>query len=317
MKAKFKQLFIWSGLFLGLLGCKENPKSEKSKLESGTIDKTSGMVNILTRGMEFISKDTLNSGWNTLTYSNESKEVHFILLDLYPTGKTALDTKNDILPPFEEGMKNILDGDMDNAVLAFGKLPEWFQKVRYMGGTGLISPKNTAKSTVFLEPGLYIMECYVKMIDGTWHTSHGMYKQIMVTENKTLLQPPKATVHVNISSTTGIALKDSISSGKQIFQVQFEDQTVYEHFLGHDINLVRYDDSAELPDLLEWLNWMNPMGLRSPAPNGFTFLGGMNNLPGGTTGYFEVDLTPGNYILVSEVPAADEKKLFYKFSITN
>lgn len=315
MKSISNYIFIWVGLFLALQGCMENPKSEKSKLEPETSVKTSGMVNILTRGMEFISKDTLNSGWNTLTYSNESTEVHFILLDLYPSGKTALDTKNDILPPFEEGMKRIMDGNMDNAVLAFGKLPEWFQKVRYMGGTGLISPENTAKSTVYLEPGLYIMECYVKMKDGTWHTSHGMYKQIIVTENKTLLQPPKATTQVNISSTKGIVLKDSISSGKQIFQVHFEDQTVYEHFLGHDINLVRYDDSALLPDLMEWLNWMNPKGLRSPAPKGFTFLGGMNNLPSGATGYFEGDLTPGNYMLVSEVPAADDKKLYYKFLI--
>lgn len=317
MKSISNYMFIYIGLFLALQGCMENPKSEKSKLESEPKVKTSGMVNILTRGMEFISKDTLDSGWNTLTYSNESHEVHFILLDLYPTGKTAVNTKNDILPPFEEGMKHIMDGDMDNAVLAFGKLPGWFQNVRYMGGTGLISPENTAKSTVYLEPGLYIMECYVKMMDGTWHTSHGMYKQIIVTENKTLLQPPKATAQINISSTKGIVLKDSVSSGKQIFQVQFEDQTVYEHFLGHDINLVRYDDTASLPDLLEWLNWMNPKGLRSPAPKGFTFLGGMNNLPGGAIGYFEADLSPGNYILISEVPDADKKKLMYRFTITN
>lgn len=315
MKSINNHIFIWVGLFLALQGCMENPKNKKSKLESTTNVNTSGLVNILTRGMEFISKDTLNSGWNTLTYKNESAEVHFILLDLYPAGKTAVDTKNDILPPFAAGMKFIMDGDMDNAILAFGKLPEWFQKVRYMGGTGLISPGNTAKSTVYLEPGLYIMECYVKMMDGTWHTSHGMYKQIIVTEDKTLLQPPKATAHVNISSTKGIVLKDSVSSGKQIFQVQFEDQTVYEHFLGHDVNLVHYDESAELPDLLEWMNWMNPTGLRSPAPKGFTFMGGMNNLPSGTTGYFEADLSPGNYILVSEVPAAVDKKLFYKFTV--
>ncbi|WP_273276776.1 hypothetical protein [Maribacter polysiphoniae] len=317
MKSISNYIFIWVGLFLALQGCMENPKNEKSKLEPTTNVNTSGMVNILTRGMEFVSKDTLNSGWNTLTYKNESAEVHFILLDLYPAGKTVVDTENDILPPFAEGMKLIMDGDMDNAIQAFGKLPEWFQKVRYMGGTGLISPENTAKSTVYLEPGLYIMECYVKMMDGTWHTSHGMYKQIIVTEDKTLLQPPKATAQINISSTKGIVLKDSVSSGKQIFQVQFEDQMVYEHFLGHDINLVRYDDSAELPDLLEWLNWMNPKGLRSPAPKGFTFLGGMNNLPSGATGYFEANLAPGNYILVSEVPAADDKKLYYNFSVTH
>lgn len=308
-------IIIWFGLMFLLQGCLENQKKKEAKLISAPVDNTSGIVKVRTLGMEFNTKDTLSAGWNTIIYTNESEEVHFLLFDLYPTGKNLTDTKKDILPPFENGMKLIMEGNMDDAILAFGELPEWFQQVKYKGGTGLISPGKTAKSTVYLEPGLYIMECYVKMADGTWHTSHGMYKQIIVTDNRTLLQPTKATAEINISSTKGIVVKDSLSSGQQSFKVLFEDQKVYEHFLGHDINLVRYDDSAELPELLEWMNWMNPMGLRSPAPKGFTFLGGMNNLPGGATGYFEAELTPGNYILVSEVPDADDKELYYKFSI--
>ena len=313
-----RTLLSLSIVVLIMTSCKQEKKDSAPEQQNTTqqeLTSETGNVNVLTQGMEFISKDTLNFGWNTLTYENESTEVHFILLDLYPVGKTAVDTKNDILPPFAEGMKLIMDGDMDNAVAAFGKLPEWFQQVTYMGGTGLISPGETAKSRVYLEPGLYIMECYVKMADGTWHTSHGMYKQIIVTENRTELQPPIPTVNGKISSTEGIKLTDSVSSGKQIFQFKFEDQTVYEHFLGHDINLVKYEDAAVLLDLIDWLNWMNPEGLRTPSPKGFTFLGGINNLPEGKTGYFEADLTPGNYVLISEVPKAIDKKLLYKFSI--
>jgi len=55
--------------------------------------------------------------------------------------------------------------------------------------------------------------------------------------------------------------------------------------------------------------------LRTPAPKGFTFLGGMNNLPAGGYGFFETELTPGNYVLISEVPNANEKKLMYTFTI--
>ncbi len=300
--------------------CKSKEKQNDSiqkDLESEISPIKKGEVSVLTQSMEFITADTLMSGWNTLIYENKSTEVHFLLMDLYPVGKTIADTKSDVLPPFDEGMKLIMDGDMDNAVAAFGKLPEWFYQVQYKGGTGLVSPKHTAKSTVFLEPGTYIMECYVKMFNGEWHTSHGMVKEIIVTEESTAHEPPTPTISLDISSTDGIVLKDSITSGKQIFETNFIDQKVYEHFIGHDINLVRNENNFPLDSLIQWMNWMDPRGLRSPAPEGFTFLGGMNNLSGGEKGYFEATLEPGNYVLISEVPEADQKKLVYSFSISN
>lgn len=134
-------------------------------------------------------------------------------------------------------------------------------------------------------------------------------------QKTTNLNPPIPTASIDISSTNGLILKDSISSGNQIFQTNFIDQKTYENFVGHDVNLVRYDNTASMDSLIQWMNWMNPKGLRTPTPKGFTFLGGMNNLPAGSKGFFEADLVPGNYVLISEVPAADEKKLLYKFAI--
>jgi hypothetical protein len=303
-----------------LSSCKTKEKqndSIKENLEAQVSPLKKGNVSVLTQSMEFITADTLMSGWNTFTYENKSTEVHFLLMDLYPAGKTIADTKSDILPPFDEGMKLIMEGDMESAGAAFGKLPEWFQQVQFRGGTGLISPNHTAKSTIYLEPGTYIMECYVKMFNGEWHTSHGMLKEIIVSGDSTIHEPPKSTISLDISSTDGIILKDSITAGKQIFKTNFLDQTVYEHFLGHDINLVRYENNARMDSLIQWMNWMNPRGLRSPAPEGFTFLGGMNNLPEGSHGFFEVDLTPGNYILISEVPEADKKKLMHSFLVSD
>ncbi|MBR9856035.1 MAG: hypothetical protein GYB37_15945 [Algicola sp.] len=229
-----RTLFSVFILIFSLSSCKHQNKNINSEEENTTSPKSiaePGMVTVKTIGMDFIVKDTLNPGWNTFVYNNESTEAHFILMDLYPEGKNAENTKNEVLPPFEEGMKLIMDGDMENAVAAFGKLPAWFPEVIYMGGTGLISPKHTAKSTIFLKPGLYIMECYVKMADGTWHTSHGMYKEIIVTGKNTDLNPPKATVNIDISSDAGIVVADSVPKGKQRFKVTFKDQTFYEHFL--------------------------------------------------------------------------------------
>lgn len=303
-----------------LVGCKEK-KDEKEALDKQPTvfvsPEKKGEIHVLTRSMEFITSDTLMSGWNTFVYENKSTEVHFLLLDLYPAGKTVENTKAEVLPPFDEGMKLIMEGDLENAVTAFGKLPEWFQEVKFKGGTGLISPRHTAKSTVYLDPGRYIMECYVKMFNGEWHTSHGMLKEILVVDETTELEEPLPTATLDISSTDGIVLRDSLMGGKQIIRANFLDQSVYEHFLGHDVNLVRYENGASLDSLIQWMNWMDPRGLRSPAPEGFTFLGGMNNLSAGEKGYFEVDVTPGNYVFISEVPEADKKHLMKTFMIPN
>lgn len=304
-------------LLLTLFACK--PKEKSTETETNELPVKSpeqmGEVHIATQSMEFFVADTLYSGWNNLIYENRSTEVHFVLVDLYPAGKTVADTKAEVLPPFDEGMKLIMEGDMENAVAAFGKLPEWFQQIKFMGGTGLISPRHTARSTVYLVPGTYVMECYVKMFNGEWHTTHGMLKQIIVKEEKTDLEPPTPTITLDISSTEGIVLHDSIAAGKQIFRTNFLDQKIWEHFVGHDINLVKYENDADLNSLIQWMNWMDPKGLITPAPEGFTFLGGMNNLPAAGHGFFEADLTPGNYVLISEVPKADEKKLMHTFTI--
>lgn len=314
-----KHLIVVLLAAITLTNCKEKKDTTENKDANASVKispEQKGEIEVLTQSMEFITSDTLRSGWNTLIYENRSTEVHFLLLDLYPVGKTIENTKTEILPPFDEGMKLIMEGDMENAVAAFGKLPEWFHTVKFKGGTGLISPRHTAKSTIYLEPGRYIMECYVKMFNGEWHTSHGMLKEIIVTEDVTELEEPKPTVTLEISSAEGIVLRDSIMGGKQTIRTNYVDQTVYEHFLGHDVNLVRYENGASLDSLIQWMNWMDPRGLRSPAPKGFTFLGGMNNLSAGEKGYFEVDLTPGNYIFISEVPEADKKRLLQTFTIS-
>ncbi|SDQ46515.1 hypothetical protein [Flagellimonas zhangzhouensis] len=313
-----KNYFLFLVLILLTVSCKSKEKQNEAiepTLEEAVDPLKDGQVEIITKSMEFFSADTLYSGWNTLFYENQSQEVHFVLMDLYPEGKDINNTKNELLPPFDEGMKQIMHGDMDKAMEVFGEIPEWYFQVKFMGGTGLISPKHTAKSTVYLEPGLYTMECYVKMFNGEWHTSHGMIKQIIVQEETTDLDQPTASISVDISSTEGIVVHDSITSGNQIFQTNFIDQKIYEHFVGHDVNLVRYETGANLDSLIQWMNWMDPKGLITPSPEGFTFLGGMNNLSEGEKGFFEADLTPGNYVLISEVPAADEKKLLYSFTI--
>ena len=76
---------------------------------------------------------------------------------------------------------------------------------------------------------------------------------------------------------------DSISSGWNTFKVNYLDQVVHENFVGHDVNIAKLDDSADVDELEAWMNWATPTGLMTPAPDGVTFLGGTNDAPADTS----------------------------------
>ena len=168
---------------------------------------------------------------------------------------------------------------------------------------------------IYLEPGDYFMECYVKMENGIFHASMGMIEPLVVSGMNSGLDEPTADVEISISSTEGIVFNDSIGPGDHVFSVAFKDQIVHENFAGHDVNLVKMEEGADPAILEKWMNWVDPKGLIEPAPAGFTFLGGVNNMPGGNRGYFKARLEPGTYALISEVPEASKKNMLKIFTI--
>jgi hypothetical protein len=206
-------------------------------------------------------------------------------------------------------MKLINDGKPEAGFAEFGKLPEWYNKIESFGGSAMISPGHTSETSIKLEPGYYILECYVKTSEGVFHSTMGMTKALVVSDQESGNAALKADIAIDISSTEGIEFNNDISSGTHTFSVFFKDQIVYENFVGHDVNLVKLDEKADLKALEQWMNWADPKGLIEPAPDGITFLGGVNDMAAGNKGYFTVNLEPGKYALVSEVPNTLSKKL--------
>lgn len=311
-KPTFKKLacLLLAGIVsTGFQSCKSDKKETAEEPEKAAV------VEIITENMEFQMQDTIPAGWNTFHYKNLSPQTHFFLIEKYPEGRTLEDAEEAVVPVFSEGMDLINKGQTDEAMNTFGKLPEWYDEVQFLGGSGLLSPKTTGENTLTLEPGYYLMECYVKMPNGVFHTSMGMLREFVVSDEDSGLPEPEATVALEISSEDGIVVNDSITLGVHIFSVYFRDQKVHENFVGHDVNLVKLEEGAKLEVLEQWMNWADPKGLIEPAPEGFTFLGGVNDMPEGDIGYFSATLEPGNYAFIAEVPNAMEKNMLITFEV--
>lgn len=245
--------------------------------------------------------DTLPSGWTTFRMENAGREVHFVVFDRLPDGKTAGDFMREVAAPFDSVWYRLRDGEIDRqqALTLLGeKLPAWYGSVRRWGGTGLIAPGRTTQTTIDLEPGTYVMECYVKTADGEFHVSVGMWHELTVSGDSTGREAPEAELEMTVSGEA-IEAPDTVPAGRHTFAARFGERPAGS--LGGDANLVRLDGDVSLEEeIVPWMDWINVEGLAAPAPA--EFLGGTQEMPAGRTSYFTVDLEPGSYAWVSEPP---------------
>lgn len=304
---RFTYLFTVASCTFLLLSCQDK--------KDGNQTTTTPTVDITTTGMNFEMPAELPSGWSTFNYNNQSKEEHFFILEKLPDSIRLTHYKNELLPPFKEMYSAILSGRFDEAQKAMGKFPAWLYKMQNSGGVGLLSGGQSGTTTINLQPGYYAVECYVRMPNGLPHVFMGMLNELHVTDSNNKAPAPVADLDVHIDTLSGIQFIDTVKKGKHLIAVHFDQQKMYEHFCGHDVNIVKLDPEGNLDSLNKWINAADFSALRTPAPTGLRFLGGANDMPSGTTAYIQITLEPGNYLLISEIPQARERRMMHRFVV--
>lgn len=262
-----------------------------------------------------LSAHEIPSGWTTIRLDNPSDAVHFAVFERMPEGHTLEDSVREVVPVFQEAMDLIMEGDPEAGFAALGQLPEWYGQVVFQGGTGLVASGHEAEVTTFLAPGRYVIECYVKAPDGTFHSSMGMIDELVVTAEPNGAAPPRPDVSVTLTEGdgddpgNGMLVDGELTAGRSLVAVHFT--AAEPPLLGDDLHVVRLDDGAAVEEVAAWMDWSRPEGLAEPAPA--TFIGGTQEVPRGGTSYVAVDLEPGDYAFVSERPA--DQPMYRAFSV--
>ena len=270
-----------------------------------------GVFEVTAVDYAFDSATEIPSGWTRIEMVNEGAEPHFMSLWKLPEGKTLDDYIAEVVPAFVIGYDSLVAGTTDPAgagQLIGENLPAWFADVTPMGGPGMLSAGHTGVTTVNLEPGTYVMECYVKTAEGKFHGELGMIKELTVTDQSTGMAEPEGDVRFTLTNTS-IAPEDSVTAGEHTFAVTFEEHP--EAGLGNDVHLARLDEGTSIDSLAAWMDWMNLEGFMPPAPA--EFVGGAQEMPVGTTAYFTATLEPGRYAWVSEATTTD--RLVEEFTV--
>ncbi|MEJ2604505.1 MAG: hypothetical protein P8172_14675 [Gammaproteobacteria bacterium] len=310
----------WAAMVLALVlvaACGSDTRGTGGQTE-GDSELTPHVVELRAVGKTFEGPSEIPSGWTTFEFVNASGMIHFALIDVPPEGVTAREMSDTIMQPFQDAMDAMNAGDEAGVNAAFARFPAWIAELGRMGGPGFLSPGRVGRTTVYLEPGHYVIECYVKS-DGVFHTTSpgagqlGMIMDLTVTDARNGAPEPVADATLAVRNS-GLELVDGeLVPGTNTIRVDFVEQQALPSFVGNDVHLMRVDDADDIAEVNAWMDWRTANGLEDPAPA--VFLGGINDLPAGSHGYFTVELVPGDYAFVAEMPDPRGSGFVLPFSV--
>ena len=193
-----------------LFSCNNQSESSQDQdAPESLIEDTSpapGIVDVKAVGLTLEAEDEIPSGWTTFRFINDSDMIHLAFLYKLPSGKRIADHK-DLAPIFQNFMDQINGRPLSDPEAGM-EIPEWFGQVVTFGGPGLLSKNSTSETTVYMEPGIYLIECYVKT-DGIFHsynsspTEYGMVHEFTVTTENNGVDEPEPSINISVSGENG------------------------------------------------------------------------------------------------------------------
>lgn len=305
-----KQIFVVAAVALLLSTCSPTP--------SQTVQPEANVLELEVQGMSFIGPDTIGSGWTTIRVLNSGGMTHHALVYRLPDGITAEMVDEQVVRPIQMSLTAAIAGDNEKAAQIAATMPEWVSKLTWLGGPGMMSDGVTGEATMYLEPGNYLVECYVKT-NGVQHNFNpepgklGMVFPLTVVAEEGGMAEPDANVTLTMTNS-GYEISDgAFVPGENSVRVRFEEQRLYNNFVGHDAHVFRIEEDTDVEAAARWPDFFPIDGQQTPAPA--KFVGGIHDMPQGTTGYFKLNLKPGDYGITAEIPDAKEKGFFKRFSV--
>lgn len=257
---------------------KEAAKPDSAKVaqtgaaaNAGSYDPATHTATVRAMDFAYAAPDTVQAGWTTFHLVNDGTTFHHLSIERVDSGKTM--------------------ADVGAALQAQGPPPKWIVEV---GGPNVADPKSQTTGAVNLQPGLYVLLCFVDTPDRKPHMAKGMMRPLTVVASTSVSTEPTADLSITLADyafTTSGALK----SGHHTIKVTNKGPQT------HEVAVFRLAPGKTLKDI--------DAAVYTPGAvvpgNAF---GGIAGLASGGTAYFDVDLTPGNYVLVCFVPDAKDGK---------
>ncbi len=156
---------------------------------------------------------------------------------------------------------------------------------KQLGGPAFALPPRATNATIDIEPGNYVLVCYVgsaREDKSRYHFTNGMARPMTVVEtNKQHLPLPRPDVVARITGNGTVSLSRPLANGSQTIRVENTTGKDYE------FKLQRVPDGVTAAEFLA-----------QPAEQGVGIpWGGLGSVPGGAIVTTTIEFEPGLYIL--------------------
>lgn len=217
----------------------------------------------------YTAPETIVTGWVRVALTNSGAEPHHVQFLRLNDGVTV--------QQFEDALKQ-----GDGPALAMTK---------QVGGVGAIHPGGSAQAMINLPAGEYVILCLIPSpADQVAHHAKGMIKSLTVSEGDNQAGEPTASLETRLKDFM-FTLPESLPAGKTVIKVTNDGPEP------HEFNILRLEEGKTVEDVMKFLNG------EAGGPPPFAPVGGMNGLDVGLSGYAELDLAPGNYVAICNIPS--------------
>jgi hypothetical protein len=232
------------------------------------------VITISATDYAFRAPDTVPAGLTTFRMVNQGRELHQAII---------------------AGASGRSWDELETAMKMTGPIPAW---LTFPAGPGVVVGGDSSNATANLEPGNYLIMCFIPSPDGQLHVMKGMFRRLVVTPASRTVAPapePKADVTVTLSDYD-FTLSAPLTQGTHTIRVENRGPQL------HEVTIEQLAPGKTLADVQRW----TAGGMKGESPT--KPVGGFTGPDVGKTGWFTVTLAPGKYVLTCFVPDAKDGK---------
>jgi uncharacterized cupredoxin-like copper-binding protein len=268
--------FLASAAAVALLGaCSQGDADQTATTDSAAGEHAGhampNVVTVVANDFAFEAPTQIPAGLTRFVLKGQGKEIHHATIAKLEEGKTVADLQAAFKTP--------------------GPPPSW---VTFVGGPNVPDPGAEANATVDLTPGNYALICFVDTPDKVPHFAKGMVHGFTVTPSTVNALAPTADVDL-VLVDYAFNLDKPLTAGRHTIKVTNPAAQ------DHEIQLIQLAPGKTLADMQQWIQKM-----AGPPPG--KAVGGIASMKPGTTNYFDVELTPGEYVAICFVPDSKDGK---------